>query len=472
MTNDTGTCLNDRYTLAERIATGGMGEVWRARDEVLDRDVAVKLLKREYVDDPSFLERFRAEARHAAGLAHPGIAGVFDYGEREGEAFLVMELVRGEPLSAVLSAEGRLSPERTLDVVAQAARALEAAHTGGVIHRDMKPGNILVCPDGTVKITDFGIARAVDAVPLTQTGTVMGTAYYVSPEQANGAAVTFASDVYSLGVVMYECLSGRRPFEADTPVAIAMAHLYEDPVALPPDVPDAVSGLVAKAMAKDPDERFASAAAFAQAADAVRAGLTAPPPDPTMAMPVVDEPAPVPAAPDRRRLLTYLALGVVALLLLGVVCTAQGRPKKATVPDLKGLSKTAAAAVLDKRGLDLRERSAYSDTVRRGVIIRQDPRAGAVLHEGDDVAITISRGPQPVALPAGLSGRGLSDVVKTLEGLGLTVRQVGAVSSAPFGTVTAVTPSAGLHRGDAVTVTFSLGPGTGGGKKHGKGEHD
>ena len=471
MTVGTGTRLNDRYRLEELIATGGMGEVWRARDELLDRDVAVKVLKREYAEDATFIERFRAEARHAAGLAHPGIASVFDYGEAEGMSYLVMELVRGDPLSALIATEVRLSPERTLDVVAQAARALEAAHQGGVIHRDVKPGNILVCPDGTVKITDFGIARAADAVPLTKTGTVMGTAHYLSPEQANGGAVTYASDVYSLGVVAYECLSGHRPFDGDTPVAIAMGHLYEDPVALPEDVPETVSGLVARAMAKDPAERFPSAAAFAQAADAVQSGVDAPTQamataaggggaSHTMVLPVLDEPAPEPAgAPrrERRGLLVAALAGVLALVLAAVAWSATRPQPETEVPTVRGVAKAEALKRLEAAKLDAVEKTRFADA-KAGVVLTQDPAPGTVLREGDDVTITISKGPQPVTIPEGLSEKGLLDVVQALEKLGLTVRQVGAFGPAPFGTVTAVTPSSGLRRGDTVTVAYSYGP--------------
>ena len=485
-----GTRLNDRYRLTDRIATGGMGEVWRARDEILDRDVAVKILKREYADDAAFIERFRAEARHTAGLTHPGIAGVYDYGEADGTAYLVMELVRGEPLSAILTAEGRLPADRALDVVAQAARALEVAHEGGVVHRDIKPGNILVCPDGTVKITDFGIARAADAVPLTQTGMVMGTAHYISPEQANGGTVTYASDVYSLGVVAYECLAGRRPFDAETPVAIAMGHLYEDPLALPDDVPAAVSGLVARAMAKDPEARFPSAAAFAQAADAVRGEIdgapavatTAAGPSHTMvlpavgdetmatgavgrpgadaatrAVPVTSEPATATRARSARGPV-LIAVALLAVLLLGALAWGALRPApERAVPTVRGLTRQAAEATLAERGLDAEVKTTHHDTVRSGVVIRQDPAPGAMLREGDDVSITISKGPQPVTLPGGLTGRPVGEVTDRLKGLGLTVTQQGRTSDQPFGTVISVAPTTGLHRGDTVTVTVSLG---------------
>ncbi|WP_322749468.1 MULTISPECIES: serine/threonine-protein kinase [unclassified Frankia] len=273
-----GTVLDGRYLLEGRIATGGMGEVWRGLDQTLGRPVAVKLLRPEYASDESFLVRFRGEARHAARVSHPGVASVYDYGEvivqgNHPTAYLVMELVEGEPLSALLHREKRLSPEKTLDVLGQAADALQAAHALGVVHRDVKPGNLLLRTDGAVKVTDFGIARAVDAAPLTATGIMMGTAYYVSPEQASGRPVTPASDVYSLGVVAYECLAGRRPFDDRNPIVVVMAHQQDEPLPLPPDVPEAVRGLVQAAMAKDPARRPASAGGFAHTAAAIRRSL-------------------------------------------------------------------------------------------------------------------------------------------------------------------------------------------------------
>jgi serine/threonine-protein kinase len=272
------TVLDSRYRLDGRIATGGMGEVWRGVDQTLGRPVAVKLLRPEYAGDESFLVRFRGEARHAARLSHPGVCSVYDYGEvqtADGHptAYLVMELVEGEPLSAVLHREKKLSPDRMLDVLGQAADALQAAHALGVVHRDVKPGNLLLRHDGAVKVTDFGIARAVDAAPLTATGIMMGTAYYVSPEQASGRLVTPASDVYSLGVVAYECLAGRRPFDDRNPIVVVMAHQNDSPAPLPPDVPYKVRALVGSAMAKDPARRPASAGAFARSAAGIRRGL-------------------------------------------------------------------------------------------------------------------------------------------------------------------------------------------------------
>ncbi|MBS1908052.1 MAG: protein kinase [Actinobacteria bacterium] len=267
-----GISFGGRYELQSRIAIGGMGEVWEATDHVIGRTVAIKILKDEYMGDPGFLERFRAEARHAALVNHEGIASVFDYGEENGSAYLVMELVPGEALSTVIEREGSLSADKTLDVVAQTASALQAAHAAGLVHRDIKPGNLLITPDGRVKITDFGIARIADQVPLTATGQVMGTVQYLSPEQASGHAASPATDIYSLGIVAYECLAGKRPFTGESQVAIAMAQINDTPPPLPATVPQPVQNLVMAMIAKKPADRPSSAATVARAAQALRRG--------------------------------------------------------------------------------------------------------------------------------------------------------------------------------------------------------
>jgi eukaryotic-like serine/threonine-protein kinase len=267
-----GVTFGGRYELDSRIAIGGMGEVWEATDHVIGRTVAIKILKDEYMGDPGFLERFRAEARHAALVNHEGIASVFDYGEEAGSAFLVMELVPGEALSTILERDGSLSTDKTLDIVAQTSAALQAAHAAGLVHRDIKPGNLLITPDGRVKITDFGIARIADQVPLTATGQVMGTVQYLSPEQASGHPASPATDTYSLGIVAYESLAGKRPFTGESQVAIAMAQINEQAAPLPPTVAVPVQNLVMAMIAKKPDERPASAAAVARAATALRRG--------------------------------------------------------------------------------------------------------------------------------------------------------------------------------------------------------
>ncbi|GAA4676040.1 serine/threonine protein kinase [Frondihabitans cladoniiphilus] len=267
-----GLTFGGRYELSTRVAIGGMGEVWQATDLVIGRTVAIKILKDEYLGDPGFLERFRAEARHAALVNHEGIANVFDYGEEEGSAYLVMELVPGEALSTILERDRVLPTDKVLDIVAQTASALQAAHAAGLVHRDIKPGNLLITPDGRVKITDFGIARIADQVPLTATGQVMGTVQYLSPEQASGHPASPSTDIYSLGIVAYEALAGRRPFTGESQVAIAMAQINETPPDLPATVPEAVRKLVYSSIAKKPAERPASAAALAQAARALRRG--------------------------------------------------------------------------------------------------------------------------------------------------------------------------------------------------------
>ena len=256
-----------RYRLIRRIAIGGMGEVWEAKDEVILRNVAIKILKPEYMGDPGFLERFRTEARHAAKVNHEGIADVYDYGEESGNAFLVMELVPGESLATILEREKSLAPNRVLEIMAQTARALHEAHSAGLVHRDIKPGNLLITPSGEVKITDFGIARVADQVSLTATGQVMGTVQYLAPEQATGKPATPATDVYSLGVVAYEAVSGKRPFTGETQMAIALAQINEPPPPLDEAIDQVVRDLIFDCLQKRPAERIGSALELAQRAE-------------------------------------------------------------------------------------------------------------------------------------------------------------------------------------------------------------
>ncbi len=316
-----GQRIADRYQLDRRIAVGGMGEVWEASDTRLGRSVAVKVLRPELSDDEEFLHRFRIEARTVASLDHSGIAHVHDYGEDDGTngkrtAWLVMELVRGEPLSTLIS-RGPIDVDETLRIVEEAAWALQAAHERGFVHRDVKPGNILVRTDGLVKLTDFGIAKAADAVPVTRTGMVMGTAHYIAPEQASGAEAGPSGDVYSLGIVGYECLAGHRPFRAESAVAVAMMQVRDEPPPLPDTVPRPARELIEAVLVKDPTQRYATGGEFAAAVAAVRrgeplpapgsavgpftptrarvaAGLTTPPP-----APAVTAEAPAPPAESR-----------------------------------------------------------------------------------------------------------------------------------------------------------------------------
>ncbi|WP_193095593.1 protein kinase domain-containing protein [Brevibacterium sp. FME17] len=267
-----GTVLGNRYTLTSRIAVGGMGEVWKGTDSVLGREVAAKILKDEYLSDTTFLARFRAEAQNMGRASDPGIAGVFDYGDEGGSPYLVMEYVPGEALSAIIERSAPLSETDTLSIVSQSAQALGAAHKVGVIHRDIKPGNILMTPDFRVKITDFGIARVTDQAPLTKTGQVMGTAQYLAPEQATGKGSGPGSDLYALGIIAYEALAGQRPFTGDSQVAIAIAQVNQQHPPLPDTVSEPLRRFVDCLLEKKPERRPSDAMAVSRAADALAAG--------------------------------------------------------------------------------------------------------------------------------------------------------------------------------------------------------
>ena len=273
MKPEAGQIYGDRYRLVDRIAIGGMGEVWRAHDEVILRDVAIKILKPEFMGDPGFLERFRVEARHAARVDHVGIADVYDYGEGSGSAYLVMEIVAGDSLARIIEKRIRLTSIEVLSIVEQTAKALHAAHLDGLVHRDIKPGNLLVTPAGKVKITDFGIARVADQVALTATGQVMGTVQYLAPEQATGKPASPSTDIYSLGVVAYEALTGRRPFTGETQMIIAMAQINDKPPAMSDDIDKRVQELVFACLAKKPNQRPGSALDLANRARSLRLQL-------------------------------------------------------------------------------------------------------------------------------------------------------------------------------------------------------
>lgn len=259
--------LGQRYRLVKRLASGGMGEVWVAEDLSLARKVALKVLKPEFSGNEDFLMRLRTEARNAAGISHPNIAQLFDYGEQNGVGFLVMELIQGEPLSALLDRQPVLPPSRIIPVLSQAARGLHAAHVAGVVHRDIKPGNILLERGERVKITDFGVSLAANQIPMTASGMVMGTAQYLSPEQALGKPATASSDIYALGIVAYESLLGNRPFTGKTPVDIAVAHVNQQVPPLPPSVHPPLAALVMQMLEKEPAKRPRSAIALAAVLD-------------------------------------------------------------------------------------------------------------------------------------------------------------------------------------------------------------
>jgi len=484
-----GLRLGQRYELQSLIATGGMGQVWRGVDTTLDRPVAIKVLRSEFTGDATFLERFRAEARHTAALSHPNIAGIYDYGEAEAAAgqvggtehvaYLVMELVAGEPLSEVLAREGRLSPERTLDILGQAAAGLNVAHHAGVVHRDIKPGNLLVRPDGTVKITDFGIARAAHAVPLTQTGMVVGTAHYLSPEQAEGRVVTPASDVYSLGVVGFECLAGERPFDGSTSVAIALKQIREPPPPLPADIRAPVRELIQRAMDKDARRRFPTGGEFANAVAAVRAGRSiAPGPasGPTMRTqmigaaayeqsparpqtqafqaPAAAGPPPAPAprpsapAPARRSNAGWYLLLVVALLVLaGVIALAVAQNLNDSAPPTTPGSTSTSA-----------EQTSAEQTSAEQTTTSESTSTETTTEETTTTTETTTTEPSEETIVLDVEqyrGRDIADVTADLEGQGFTVVEDPVPNDQfPDGVVITITPNGEVPVGSEITVRF------------------
>jgi serine/threonine-protein kinase len=456
-----------RYRLSGRIATGGMGEVWRARDTALGRDVAVKLLKPEYAGDPVFRTRFEGEARHAARLHHPGVAAVYDVGEqltRTGDVrpFLVMELVDGRPLSSLIRRDVGMEPAVVRDLLAQAGDALAAAHAAGIVHRDVKPANLLVTADRVVKVTDFGIARALSSAAVTGTGAVMGTPQYLSPEQARGDAATPASDVYGLGVVAYECLAGRRPFEKETAVATALSHLNDPVPPLPASVPGDLAAVVMRALAKKPAERYADAGAFAAALRGVGSTADAP----TQVSPVV-APGPVPAADATQVLPAGVAAGVAA-----AAAAAPATPADGTVT-----GRTAGAGAASGRGgrgwlvallvgLVLAAALVTWLLTRSGAQDDVPPAAtqsATAATPSDTPSDTPTETPTSSAAPETFDldesryvGEDVDRVLAELRDLGLEprTRELANPGDEDADTVAAVSPTKGLEEGDRVEVAY------------------
>jgi len=448
----------ERYALESRIATGGMGEVWQANDTVLGRRVAVKLLKTEYADDATFRSRFETEARHAASLHHPNVAAVYDFGEAQpsdqpggsdvARPYLVMELVDGRPLSALLEPGQALDPDATRDLLAQAADALAAAHAAGIVHRDVKPANLLVTPDRTVKITDFGIARAAQGMSLTETGQVMGTPQYLSPEQAQGGVATPASDVYSLGVVAFECLAGHRPFVGETPVATALAHLRDPVPELPEDVPADLAAVVRRAMAKSPEDRFANAA---ELASALRNPGAVAAPDRTQVMTGV-APVPVPASTPATAPSAAAAAGPAA-----------GSRRRRKVPwgwillGVLAIAGIVAVALLADSGEDQPDPPAATQS---------EPTSQPTQQPSTQPPST--QASQPTQQPSPTEdntvqvdesdyvGRDVDEVEADLQDLGLNVRRDEQTNPGDEeeDSVEGVDPSGTLQEGDTVTVSY------------------
>ena len=476
--------FSQRYELNHLIARGGMAEVYRAHDRLLDRPVALKVLFPELSVDRSFVERFRREAQAAANLSHPNIVPVFDWGEDGGTYFIVMEFVDGRPLSAILKTAGPLSAERTADIGAHVAAALGYAHRHGVIHRDVKPGNVLITDDGQVKVTDFGIARAVNTEEsLTQTGAVMGTATYFSPEQAEGMGVDSRSDIYSLGVVLYEMVTGRPPFLGDTPVAVASKHVRDHPPApreLNPAVPPTFEAVILKAMAKDPAFRYQTAEdlradllrfnegrsvlAMSDATQAIGAvgGAGA-----TQMMSAVDGAEPLPPAPpvQRNRTRTYaviLAILLVALVVLGLLLARSlgylGGSPSFTLTNVVGQPVAQATATLRSDGLNVTTTKVTSSQTP-GTVLRQNPKANALVKKGDTVTLTVATAAQ-TTVPSGITSTSLSNAQQILQAAGLQWKVTNVANSAPAGTVLSSNPVSGatIDQGGTVDLTVSSGP--------------
>jgi len=389
------TVLNDRYELGEEVGRGGMAIAYRARDNLLDRTVAVKVMREQFGGDPDFVERFRREARAAANLSHENVAGVYDTGDDDGRHYIVMEFVEGENLEQRLRRSGPLDPVAAMDVALQVVAALEAAHRRGIVHRDVKPHNVLIDSEGRVKVTDFGIAKAITASSQTDTGTIMGSVHYFSPEQARGDAVGPQSDLYSLGVVLFEAVTGRRPFAGDNPVAVAHKQIYDQPP-LPsdyrPDLPPELENIILKCLEKSQARRYANAAELRGYLRDVRERLAAG--DRRRGGPV--------RARRARRRVGWLVAAVVAIAVGAgayLLAAGRGQPELVAAPNLAGLDAASARRLAADAGLIYRAAQGVHSEVKPGLVVRQSPRASARVEPRSQVTVWLSLGPRYAAVP-------------------------------------------------------------------------
>lgn len=465
-----GRVLNNRYQIEQLIGTGGMADVHLATDSLLGRRVAVKILHPQYAKDPVFIQRFRQEAQAAANLNQRNIVNVYDWGTDEGLDYLVMEHVEGSNLKDIILGGGPLLPERAVEIAVAICSALEAAHANGIVHRDIKPQNIIVMPDNQIKVMDFGIARAAGGSAMTQTGTILGTAQYISPEQAQGRTADPRSDLYSLGIVIYEMLTGKVPFDGESPVSIAYKHVREDPLPpamMNPDISPELEAVVMKALAKNPENRYQNAQEMQADLERCLEGA------PVYATPVLSReeaargatrvyPAARPAAGRGSRTWLWILIILIVIAAAGIGAFAIIKSASGTkVPDLVGKTTTEAEKVLKDSGLELVIAKKVIDPERpKDVIISQDPQAGSKISKGGTVEVVVSKGAELVVVP---DCRGLT-LERARALIGEVNLKVGDVTqefsaSAPQGKVSSQSPEPGAKESVGATVDLAISKG-------------
>ncbi|MDQ3935628.1 MAG: PASTA domain-containing protein [Actinomycetota bacterium] len=454
-----GTVVDDRYEVRQRLGSGGMADVYLAHDRQLGRDVALKVLHRRFARDTQFVERFAREAKAAAGLQHPSVVGVYDRGEHDGTYYIAMEYLPGSTLREVLDREAPLDQERVIAGGLEILQAAGFAHRNGIVHRDFKPHNVMCLPGGGLKVTDFGIARA-GASEMTETGSIMGTAQYLSPEQAQGQPVDAASDIYSIGVMLYEMLAGQVPFTGESAVAIALRHVSDEPPPLRqlrPDVHPALEAAIMRALQKEPAGRYGSAEEFAAALEMAREAIRSGDPGMDTAQWAVVAP-PVDEEPGRRRW-PWVALALAALLGIAALVFALTRPDTITVPNEVGKPAPQAVAELARLGLKPEVKPVRSEAPQQ-TVVSHDPAAGDEVQRGDTITLSVSAGPGTKLVPD-VRGKSQKEALKLLNAAGFEVTQEEEPSSSiEAGRAVRTDPEGGTEQdaGSRVRLFISTGP--------------